>query len=530
MLTPAEHTSLNAGFDALQRNGRMAYYAKKHTDFFNGIHNNLEFLPWHRRYIWEMEDDLRAASGDTSLTLPYIDEATKADQFGTDFSGIFAQLQLGSTNGCVTGGLMTSWQSSYPNDHCIQRAMAATGSISGRAAMDAFIATTTDYSQFSRNLEDTFHGDFHIYMGGDMANQWSSNDPIFFLHHANMDFMYLRWQQVHNLFTSTPPGFPSIVLQTYTTTSADAHSMNGLCVQYITGDQPPSEVSPPVFSPVDTGVPVTPGTSPTDTTVVPGTPTDANGVPIPSTSDGVVPPGTVVPPAADSPSLAQPGLPAVPPASPSSEAPVTPGSPPNTPGTPNSPVVIPGGPPNAPGRPVTPGTPSKPNVPAPAQPARPGPNPGHGLTFVAGIADGVVRKYVKKGSSTEEYYKALSKNVIAFAKSPTKNGLDRCLHTIIEFYERSNIFLPINKPLNEGALKKLGMNVERVKKSRSRLDSISESLAKVGDLKRFDVTAGKSVSVDKSQFGQDTGVQSQNSVSSASILTSYLIIALICIQ
>lgn len=51
------------------------------------------------------------------------------------------------------------------------------------------------FSVFQRSLELGAHAAVHIAIGGDMNSASSPSDPIFFLHHANIDRIWSEWQK-----------------------------------------------------------------------------------------------------------------------------------------------------------------------------------------------------------------------------------------------------------------------------------------------------------------------------------------------
>ena len=51
------------------------------------------------------------------------------------------------------------------------------------------------FSVFQRSLELGAHAAVHIAIGGTMNSSSSPADPIFFLHHANIDRIWAEWQE-----------------------------------------------------------------------------------------------------------------------------------------------------------------------------------------------------------------------------------------------------------------------------------------------------------------------------------------------
>jgi tyrosinase len=59
------------------------------------------------------------------------------------------------------------------------------------------------------NVLEYTHGNIHIYVGGDMLDQsTSANDPIFFLHHSFVDFIWELWRQQRQTRNERENAFP----------------------------------------------------------------------------------------------------------------------------------------------------------------------------------------------------------------------------------------------------------------------------------------------------------------------------------
>ena len=63
---------------------------------------------------------------------------------------------------------------------------------------EALESYTGSYFLFTRELELGSHNRGHDWIGGDMANvRFSPNDVAFWLHHATVDRIWAKWQQVN---------------------------------------------------------------------------------------------------------------------------------------------------------------------------------------------------------------------------------------------------------------------------------------------------------------------------------------------
>lgn len=143
---------------------------------FSTCNHGSGFLVWHRMYLYFYERIIRHHSGDPSFSLPYWNYS-KAGQntIPSAFrqtSGAFAPLfddtrraQLNSGGGMSAG-------------------VVATGAALAR----------TDYSGFQSSLNGTPHGVVHTTVSGNMALfNTTGFDPLFWLHHCNIDRMWEVW-------------------------------------------------------------------------------------------------------------------------------------------------------------------------------------------------------------------------------------------------------------------------------------------------------------------------------------------------
>ncbi|MFD2884266.1 tyrosinase family protein [Pseudomonas lini] len=54
--------------------------------------------------------------------------------------------------------------------------------------------------------EERIHNNVHVWVGGDMGLSSSPNDPVFFLHHCNVDRLWAAWQAKHPAAAYVPAG------------------------------------------------------------------------------------------------------------------------------------------------------------------------------------------------------------------------------------------------------------------------------------------------------------------------------------
>jgi Common central domain of tyrosinase/Polyphenol oxidase middle domain len=145
---------------------------------FSTCQHNFNFLSWHRMYLYFFERIVRSISGFDDFALPYWDYGQSSQRalpqvfrdtmHGADPNPLFD----GSRNGTINGG------GNLP-----------ASAVDAQTALDEI-----DYANFQSILNGTPHGAVHVTVGGNMGGfNTAGRDPIFWLHHCNIDRLWEKW-------------------------------------------------------------------------------------------------------------------------------------------------------------------------------------------------------------------------------------------------------------------------------------------------------------------------------------------------
>jgi tyrosinase len=174
-------------------------------------HGGPAFLPWHREFILQFENDL--ASIDASVTLPYWD--------WTDPNTVANPLQTSFMGGNGTGPDRIVTDGPFARDHWklrikedsndsdfLQRDLGTdqtAPALPTQGLQNAILNVNVYDSAPWRGVTNSFRwqcetGLHHLiqrHIGGTMDTTTAPNDPLFFLHAANLDRLYAVWQGLH---------------------------------------------------------------------------------------------------------------------------------------------------------------------------------------------------------------------------------------------------------------------------------------------------------------------------------------------
>ena len=172
--------------------GCQAHDAGEDEDFF---------LPWHRMFVMAFEAIVRQVAGEPSFTVPYWNYLDPAQH------AIPAQFRR---PGDATWGALYS-----PNRN---PAVNAGGAIASSTVLSASVLSEATYSSsgfddgFCAGLDNGLHGAVHVGVGNGIngmgAIPWAANDPIFWLHHCNIDRLWASWNAAGGA-NPTDPQFTS---------------------------------------------------------------------------------------------------------------------------------------------------------------------------------------------------------------------------------------------------------------------------------------------------------------------------------
>ncbi|CAE6454945.1 hypothetical protein ACGC1H_004586 [Rhizoctonia solani] len=185
-------------------------FASNHVDMNGKIHYVAAFLAWHRYYSHAHTRVIKECGYDGPT--PYWDW-TK-DAYNMDQSEIFDPVKGFGGNGqgnrlCVRNGPyspQSNFTLSWPENQCLQRNFQmqtvsrrpwrpASGP-STRHSQSAIndVNTNHQFIKFWPALEEGPHDSVHNEINDDMASTFSPVDPLFFLHHNNIDRLWALWQ------------------------------------------------------------------------------------------------------------------------------------------------------------------------------------------------------------------------------------------------------------------------------------------------------------------------------------------------
>ncbi|HLO86090.1 MAG TPA: tyrosinase family protein [Nostocaceae cyanobacterium] len=191
--------------------------------FRDPAHGGPAFLPWHRFFLYKFEQELQKVV--PGVTIPYWNwtqdayNPTASSIWADDFmggngdpqnnnivkTGPFAAGKWTTVNadGTAKGGLIRQFGVLFPGIPTPSDALAVVKEVpydqaSWNAASKPSHRTRLEGFEFpagSTEVVFTFHNRVHGWVGGDMSIVLTSpNDPLFYLHHCNVDRLWALWQ------------------------------------------------------------------------------------------------------------------------------------------------------------------------------------------------------------------------------------------------------------------------------------------------------------------------------------------------
>ena len=213
-LTENERERFLCAFNMLNADGTLGQLVDIHHEM-HMQHTNARLLPWHRVFLQLFEEALHNYHPD--VCVPYWDWTRVEEQHFPDW---------------LDGVL--------PTVHTPTRTInvvRAPGSDAGLAAIVSGVTSAmakTSYGDFTAPING-IHGAVHIWVGGTMSDaSVSPADPVFWLHHANLDRLWWVWYNSAPGNHQNPPlTGADAVMDPWSYTEADVRNITTLGYAYV---------------------------------------------------------------------------------------------------------------------------------------------------------------------------------------------------------------------------------------------------------------------------------------------------------
>jgi tyrosinase len=142
-------------------------------------HGTYFFHSWHRMYLWYFERIIRKMSGDPNWALPYWNYESASQR---NLPEVFrSPADMSNVLYVATPNRGPGWN-------------AGTASLNASAVETAAAFNEVPFNDFTFSLETTPHNAVHVSIGGWMGSvPTAAQDPIFWLHHCNIDRLWNLW-------------------------------------------------------------------------------------------------------------------------------------------------------------------------------------------------------------------------------------------------------------------------------------------------------------------------------------------------
>jgi tyrosinase len=216
-LTAEEKQRFVTAVLALKASGRWDTYVTIHAANVASAHRGPAFCPWHREFLRLLELDLNAV--DPTVTLPYwdwsVDDQPNVSLWAVDLMGGNGRAQDSQVLDGPFAFAGGRWPMPVGSPNFLQRSfqraiptLPTADDVAATLALTPFDAApwNQDSATGFRNALEGWvpfdglphmHNRVHVWVGGSMLPMTSPNDPVFFLHHANVDRLWAQWQAAH---------------------------------------------------------------------------------------------------------------------------------------------------------------------------------------------------------------------------------------------------------------------------------------------------------------------------------------------
>lgn len=208
-LTADEQSRFLNAFSQINALGALGPLVDIHANGTHQMHGNPRFLPWHRIYLLRMEALLMSV--DPTVCIPYW-KSSDQQAFPSWLLGFTPTVNL-------IGG-----------PHTVTRNIGTFGLLPNAASVAGAMANGT-FNTFASALEG-IHNSGHVWVGGSMGIvPTAPADPVFWMHHAEIDRIWAEWQAA-NPGQHPPLAGAAATMDPWTETEVDTRDISALGYVY----------------------------------------------------------------------------------------------------------------------------------------------------------------------------------------------------------------------------------------------------------------------------------------------------------
>jgi len=153
------------------------------------------FLPWHRLMLYEFEGVIREVLHDETFTLPYWNPVTGND------ADLVLPAVFRAPGTTLYNGTRWPWVNGGERIDILYRDWLSLDALNE----DFYIDSPTGSHGFNPKLDTNPHLLTHLAVGGDMADFATvGGDPLFYLHHVNLDRIWESWNRLGHTNPTDP--------------------------------------------------------------------------------------------------------------------------------------------------------------------------------------------------------------------------------------------------------------------------------------------------------------------------------------
>jgi tyrosinase len=209
-LTADEQSRFLNAFTQINAMGALGPLVDIHSNAIHQMHSNPRFLPWHRIYLLRMEELLMSV--DPTVCIPYW-KSSEEQAFPSWLLAFTPTVNL------ISG------------PHTVTRNIGAFAILPNAAAVAAVMANGS-FNTFAAALEGV-HNSGHVWVAGSMGSiPTAPADPVFWMHHAEIDRIWSVWQTANSGQNPALTGAAAI-MDPWPETEVDTRDITALGFAYV---------------------------------------------------------------------------------------------------------------------------------------------------------------------------------------------------------------------------------------------------------------------------------------------------------